>query len=138
MQDSITRRKVEPHAYKESSHYNVLIWDTETTTIGKQTELVQICIISKDEQFSQSEYITPDTIISPAASTVQGNTSEIQNNFKRLYKSGHEIPSAPLQKRLPRILEFIKNTSRFFILFAFYLLFLLVTYLNILHKTLKY
>ena len=114
LQDSITRRKVEPHAYKESSHCNVLIWDTETTTIGKQAELVQVCIVSKDEQFSLSEYITPDTIISPAASKGHGITSEIQNNVKRLYKSGHEIPSAPLQECLPKILEFIENTRSYY------------------------
>ena len=113
LQDSITRRKVEPHAYKESSYYNVLIWDTKTTTIGKQVELVQICFVSKDEQFSLSEY-TPDTIIRPAASKVHGITSEIQNNVKRLYKSGHEISSAPLQECLSRILEFIENTRSYY------------------------
>ena len=77
-----------------------LIWDTETTTIGKSAELLQISITSKDEQFSFSEYITPKTAISPAASKVNGLTSKVLNGVSVLYKDGNEVQCTPA--RMPQ------------------------------------
>ena len=62
--DPIVRPEVQPHVYDQQSYfYNFLIWDTETTTIGKSAEIVQISVVSKDEQFCLSEYVTPKTAL---------------------------------------------------------------------------
>ena len=102
LQDSITRPQIQPHVCdQQSSYYNFLIWDTETTTIGKSAELLQISITSKDEQFSFSEYIiTPKTAISPAASKVHGLTSKVLNGVSVLYKDGNEVQCTPA--RMPQ------------------------------------
>ncbi len=86
-----------------------MIWDTETTTIGKSAELIQVSIVSEDEQFSYSEYITPQGAISPAASKVHGLTSEVLHGVKVLCKDGKKVHCVSLQERLIQLLSFIKK-----------------------------
>ena len=87
-----------------------MIWDTETTTIGKSAELIQVSIVSKDQQFSYSEYITPQGAISPAASKVHGLTSEVLHGVKVLCKDGKKVHSVSLQECLIQLLSFIEKT----------------------------
>ena len=109
--DPIVRPEVQPHVYDQQSYfYNFLTWDTETTTIGKSAEIVQISVVSKDEQFCFSEYVTPKTAISPAASLVHGLTTQVSNGVNVLYKDGKEVQSIPLQECLTRLLNFIETT----------------------------
>ena len=77
LQEPLVRPEVITHVYDQHSYsYNFLMWDTETTTIGKAAEIVQISVVSEDEQFCFSEYVTPETAVSLAASKVHGS------NFK--------------------------------------------------------
>ncbi len=111
LQDPITRPQVKSQVFdQECSYYNFLIWDTETTTIGKSAELIQVSIVSKDEQFSYSEYITPQGAISPAASNVHGLTSEVLHGVKVLCKDGKKVHSVSLQECLIQLLSFIEKT----------------------------
>ena len=65
LQEPIVCPEVQPHVCDEQSYsYNFLMWDTETTTIGKAAEIMQISVVSKDEQFCFSEYVTPETAVS--------------------------------------------------------------------------
>jgi hypothetical protein len=109
--DPIVRPEVQPHVYDQQSYFYIfLIWDTETTTIGKSAEIVQISVVSKDEQFCFSEYVTPKTAISSAASLVHGLTTQVSNGVNVLYKDGKEVQSIPLQECLTRLLNFIETT----------------------------
>lgn len=110
VQEPIVRPEVQPHVYDEQSYsHNFLMWDTETTTIGKAAEIVQISVVSKDEQFCFSEY-TPETPVSLAASKVHGLTSYIVNGINVLHKDGKKVHSMSQQECLARLLNFIETT----------------------------
>ena len=87
-----------------------MILDTETTNIGKSAEIIQTSVVSKYELFCFSEYFTPKTAISPAASLVHGLTTQVSNGVNVLYKDGKEVQSIPLQECLSRLLNFIETT----------------------------
>lgn len=89
-----------------------LMWDTETTTIGKAAEIVQISVVSIDEQFCSSEYVTPEAAVSLAASTVHGLASHVLNGINVLHKDGNEVQSVSLQECLGRLLNFIETTCK--------------------------
>ena len=111
LQEPIVRPEVQPHVYDEQSYsYNFLMWDTETTTIGKAAEIIQIAVVIKDEQFYFSEYVTPETAVSWAASKVHGLTSQVLNDINVLYKDGKEVQSVSLQECLARLLNLIETT----------------------------
>ena len=112
LQESLTRPEVQPHVCDQESYfYNFLIWDTETTAIGKSAEIIHISVVSKDEQFCFSKYVTPKTAISPAASKVHGVTSQVVNGVHVLHKDGNDVQSVPLQECLTRLLNFTETTQ---------------------------
>ena len=111
LQEPIVRPEVQPHVYDEQSYsYNFLMWDIETTTIGKVAEIIQIAVVIKDEQFYFSEYVTPETAVSWAASKVHGFTSQVLNDINVLYKDGKEVQSVSLQECPARLLNLIETT----------------------------
>lgn len=111
LQDFLTRPQLQPQNYDEKCFdYNILVWDTETTTIGKSAEIIQITVMSSDKQFCFSEYITPTTAISQSASKVHGLTSKVVNGNTVMCKDGKEVLSFPLEESLTRLLNFIETT----------------------------
>lgn len=110
LHESLTRPQLQPQNYDEKFfHYNTLVWDTETTTIGKSAEIIQITVMSSDEQFCFSEYITPTTVISQSASNIHGLTSKVVNGNTVMYKDGKEVLSFPLEESLTKLLNFIET-----------------------------
>ena len=110
-QDSLTRPQLQPQNYDEKCFdYNILVWDTEITRIGKSAEIVQVTVMSSDKKFCFSEYITPRTTISQSASNVHGLTSKVVNGNTVMCKDGKEVLSFPLEESLTRLLYFIETT----------------------------
>ena len=111
LQEPIVRPEVQARVYDEQSYfYNFLMWDNETTTIGKAAEIIQISVVNKDKQFSFFEYVTPETAVSLAASKVYGLTSQVLNGIHLLHKDGNDGQSVSLQECLRRLLNFIETT----------------------------
>ena len=61
--------------FSENNYYNFIIFDTETTTIGKSAEIIQIAATTDEGVFS--EYIQPKTRTTQAASNVHSITSHL-------------------------------------------------------------
>ena len=73
--NELNRPMLSHPTFSENNYYNFIIFDTETTTIGKSAEIIQIAATTDEGVFS--EYIQPKTRITQAASNVHGITSSL-------------------------------------------------------------
>ena len=79
--------------FNEDNCYNVLVFDTETTTVGRSAEIIQIAATTTEDQDAQtfSQYIKPNTLITKAALNIHGIQSFIVNGEKVMYRDSVPI-----------------------------------------------
>ena len=78
----LSRPNVLPSAFNEDNSYNFFVFNAETTTIGRSAEVIQITAKTTKDQDAQtfSQYIKPNTLITKAASNIDGIQSFVVNN----------------------------------------------------------
>ena len=95
--------------FSENNYYNFIIFDTETTTIGKSAEIIQIAATTDEGVFS--EYIQPKTRTTQAASNVHVITSSLINGELMLFKNGQQLSSKTQAECLPNFITFIEKNE---------------------------
>jgi DNA polymerase III epsilon subunit-like protein len=75
-----------------TSKYKLFAFDLETTSLKRDSEILQIaCVSFEDQSDSFSAYMVPDEGISPAASKVTDLTTSFQDGKKILLKGKHPL-----------------------------------------------
>lgn len=87
--------------------YKFILFDTETSSTTKRTELLQLSAITDDGDQSFSEYILPVCSISSSATAVHNITIRFSGDQRILCKSGKPVPAKPLQTCLQSFLQFL-------------------------------
>ena len=89
--------------------YTFVVFDIETASTSRTTELLQLSAITEDEKATFSEYILPSKPISSTASAIHNITVRYSGDQRQLYKDGKQIPATSLQTCLTRFLHFLKT-----------------------------
>lgn len=87
--------------------YKFILFDTETSSTTKRTELLQLSAITNDGNQSFTEYILPEHSITSSATAVHNITVRFSGDQRILCKSGKPVPSKPLQTCLQSFLQFL-------------------------------
>ena len=105
-----TRPLAKQFKYEESKVYNILIFDTETTTTGKSAELCQLSATDKSGMHQFSTYVLPEQDIDYFASRVNKLKIFNINGERRLFKDNKEVSTVPLQEAVLNFLSFISQS----------------------------
>ena len=89
--------------------YTFVVFDIETASTSRTTELLQLSAITEDEKSTFSEYILPSKPISSTASAIHNITVRYSGDQRQLYKDGKQIPATSLETCLTRLLHFLKT-----------------------------
>ena len=87
------------------------MFDTETSSTTKRTELLQLSAITDDGNQSFTKYILPEHSITSSATAVHNITVRFSGDQRILCKSGKPVPSKPLQTCLQSFLQFLDVCS---------------------------
>ena len=96
--------------YEESKVYNILIFDTETTTTGKSAELCQLSATDQSAMHQFSTSVLHEQDIDHFASRVNKLKIFNINGKRRLLKDNKEVSTAPLQEVVLKLLSFISQS----------------------------
>ena len=109
----LSRPNVLPPTFNDDNCYKSLVFDTETTTIRRSAEIIQIAATTTEDQDAQtfSQYIKPNTLITKAASNIHGIQSFIVNGEQVMHKDGVRIAGRTKQECLTSFVDFIKITQ---------------------------
>ncbi|XP_067024009.1 uncharacterized protein [Acropora muricata] len=89
--------------------YRFVVFDIETASTARTTELLQLSAITEDGKASFSEYILPKNSISSTASAIHNITVGISGDQRKLYKDGKELPAITILTCLTRFVQFLKT-----------------------------
>ena len=77
--------------------YKFVLFDIETSSTTRRTELLQLSAITDDGKHSFSEYILPERSITTTATAVHNITVRFSGDQRVLCKAGNPVPAKPLQ-----------------------------------------
>ena len=89
--------------------YRFVVFDIETASTARTTELLQLSAITEDEKATFSEYIIPTNPISSTATAIHKITVGISGGQRQLYKDGKQISAITLQTCLTHFVQFLKT-----------------------------
>ena len=96
--------------YHDTIFYNVIVFDTETSTIGREAELCQLSAIDKSSQCSFSEYILPNNSIDCFASSVNRLFVRTVNGQRTLFKEAQQLETVTSSEALSRFSLFLESS----------------------------
>ena len=91
--------------------YKFVLFDIETSSTTRRTELLQLSAITDDGKHSFSEYILPERSITTTATAVHNITVRFSGDQRVLCKSGNPVPAKPLQTCLHSFTQFLDVCS---------------------------
>ena len=77
-----------------------ILFDIETSSTWRKTELLQLSANADDGFHSFSGYILPERLITTTATTVHNITVKVPGDRRILCKAGNPVPAKPLQTSL--------------------------------------
>ena len=89
--------------------YRFVVFDIETASTARTTELLQLTAITEDEKASFSAYILLKHSISSTASAIHYITVGILGDQRKLYKDGKEQPAITIPTYLTRFVQSLKT-----------------------------
>ena len=89
--------------------YRFVVFDIETASTARTTELFQLSTITEDEKASFSEYILPKNSLSSTASAIHNITVGISGDQRKLHKDGKELPAITILTCLTRFVQFLNS-----------------------------
>ena len=89
--------------------YRFVVFDIETASTARTTELLQLTAITEDEKASFSAYILLKNSISSTASAIHYITVGILGDQRKLYKDGKELPAITIPTYLTRFVQSLKT-----------------------------
>ena len=105
------KRPVQPKVcFNNAAKYQFVVFDTETTSLGKDAEICQIAAITKGGN-TYNNYILPTRNISHYASRVNKLTVKITNGQRTLFKENAPVKSVPLSECLVNFLNFLSSVG---------------------------
>lgn len=105
-----TKPPAKQFKYEENKVYNIIIFDTETTTTGKSAELCQLSATDQSGMHQFSTYVLPKEDIDYFASRVNKLKIFNINGERRLFKENKEVSTVPLQEAVLKFLSFISQS----------------------------
>lgn len=93
-----TRPLAKQFKYEESKVYNILIFDTKTTTTGKSAELCQLSVTDQSGMHQFSTHILPEQAIDCFASRVNKLKIFKINGQGRIFQDNKEMSTVPLEE----------------------------------------
>ncbi|XP_067023731.1 uncharacterized protein [Acropora muricata] len=91
--------------------YKFVLFDIETSSTTRRTELLQLSAITDDGKHSFSEYIYPERSITTTATAVYNITVRFSGDQRVLCKSGNPVPAKPLKTCLHSFTQFLDVCS---------------------------
>ena len=91
--------------------YKFVLFDIETSSTTRRTELLQLSAITDDGERSFSEYILPEHSITTTATAVHNITVRFSGDHRVLCKAGNPVPAKPLQTCLHSFVQFLDVCS---------------------------
>ena len=99
-------------AYDSEKTYKLIVFDFETTGLGRNAEICQIAAVGiKSDDPVWMKYILPDSDINPFASQVNGLTIDGNDSERRLLKDGNPVDTVSLEEGMSAFLAFLKDQS---------------------------
>ena len=86
-----------------------VVFDIETASTARTTELLQLSAITEDEKATFSENIMLKNPISSTATAIHKIIVGISGGQRQLYKDGKQISAITLQTCLTRFVQFLKT-----------------------------
>jgi len=90
--------------------YKFVLFDIETSSTTRRTELLQLSAITDDGQHF-SEYILPERCITTTTTAVHNITVRFSGDQRVLCKAGNPVPAKPLQRCLHSFTQFLDVCS---------------------------
>ena len=106
---SEVRPELKSITFDPQKTYRFVIFDIETASTTRTTELLQLSAITEDEKDTFSEYILPNKPISSTATAIHNITVHNSGDQKQLYKDGKQVSATTLQTCLDRFVQFLKT-----------------------------
>ncbi|XP_068724235.1 uncharacterized protein [Montipora capricornis] len=91
--------------------YKFVLFDIETSSTTRRTELLQLSAITDDRKHSFSEYILPERSITTTATAVHNITVRFSGDQRVLCKAGNPVRANPLQTCLHSFTQFLDVCS---------------------------
>jgi DNA polymerase III epsilon subunit-like protein len=92
--------------------YNIVLFDTETNTTGKQAELCQLAAINQSSLASFSEYVLPNKNIDKYASRVNNLSIKTVDGKRVLFKQSNPVLALTCDEVLSRFIHYLENSVR--------------------------
>ena len=106
----IKRPKQPKISYKNTVDYQFLVFDTETTSLGKEAQICQLSALTKAGE-SYNDYVLPTCNISLYASRVNKLSVKTVNGQRTLLKENVPVNSVPLSECLQNFITFLPSGS---------------------------
>ena len=111
MVPAFLQRKTQPKiSHNDSLNYQFVVFDTETTSLGKQAQICQLAAMTKDGK-TYNEYVLPTCNISSYASRVNKLTVKTVNGERTLLKENVPVHSVPLSECLQSFTTFLSSST---------------------------
>ncbi|CAB4018109.1 exonuclease R569, partial [Paramuricea clavata] len=108
------RPQCSPIAFDDNAavFYNIVLFDTETNTTGKQAELCQLAAINQTTLASFSEYVLPNKNIDKYASRVNNLSIKTVDGKRVLFKQSNPVLALTCDEVLSRFIHYLGNSIR--------------------------
>ena len=108
------RPQCSPIAFDDNAavFYNIVLFDTETNTTGKQAELCQLAAINQSSLASFSEYVLPNKNIDKYASRVNNISIKTVDGKRVLFKQSNPVLALTCDEVLSRFINYLENSVR--------------------------
>ncbi|CAB4000413.1 exonuclease R569 [Paramuricea clavata] len=108
------RPQCSPIAFDDNAavFYNIVLFDTETNTTGKQAELCQLAAINQTTLASFSQYVLPNKNIDKYASRVNNLSIKTVDGKRVLSKQSNPVLALTCDEVLSRFIHYLKNSIR--------------------------
>ena len=97
--------------YDATTNYKFIMFDTETTTIGRQAEICQLSAVDDDGENEFSCYVMPEGDISRNASNVNKLEISTKNGKRSLCHNGEPVKSITSDEALLSFIDYIARVS---------------------------
>ncbi|XP_028418739.1 uncharacterized protein LOC114544257 [Dendronephthya gigantea] len=106
------RPQCSPIQYKAHVFYNIIVFDVETNTTGKNAELCQLAAIDKQGLVQFAEYILPYKNVDKYALRVNNLTVRIVDGKRTLFKDSNPVNALTCDEALLRFLHYVEDLVR--------------------------